>query len=81
MPPTELDIAERIVRLETKLDFIIAQIDKLPPSPICTAKHRELEDRLDTMETWRNRIVGALFVANILVVLFIDKIKKLFIAP
>jgi hypothetical protein len=33
MAPSETDIAERIVRLETKLDFLIAQIDKLPPSP------------------------------------------------
>jgi hypothetical protein len=78
MAPSEVDTASRIVRLETKLDFIIEKIDRLPPSPVCIAKHKELEDRLDAMETWRNRMVGAILVINILVVILMDKIRAFF---
>jgi hypothetical protein len=78
MAPSEVDTASRIVRLETKLDFIIDKIDRLPPSPVCIAKHKELEDRLDAMETWRNRMVGAILVINILVVILMDKIRAFF---
>jgi hypothetical protein len=75
MAPNEQATAERIVRLETKLDFIIDKIDRLPPSPACVSKHKELDDRLDAMETWRNRMVGAILVINILVVILMDKIR------
>lgn len=78
MPPTELDIAERIVRLETKLDFLIAQMDKLPPSPICVHKHVEFEARFTSIESWRNRAMGAILILNIVIVLFIDKFKQVF---
>lgn len=75
MAPSEIDTAERIVRLETKIDFLIGQIDKLPPSPACLAKHKELEDRIDTIELWRNRMIGAFLVLNIILVAIMDKIK------
>ena len=78
MAPTELDIAERIVRLETKLDFIINQMERLPPSPVCISKHTELDERLDDMEKWRNRAVGALLSANLLFILFMEKIRQFF---
>jgi hypothetical protein len=81
MAPNEQATAERIVRLETKLDFIIDKIDRLPPSPICTAKHKELDDRLDAIETWRNRAMGAVLVVNILFVLFMEKIKQAIFHP
>lgn len=72
------DIAERIVRLETKLDFLIAQMDKLPPSPACVGKHAEFEERFNSIESWRNRAMGAILIVNILVVVFMDKIRGLF---
>ncbi len=75
MPPSDIDIAERIVRLETKLDFLISQMDRLPPSPICLVKHKELEDRLDSMETWRNRAIGVFLILNILFVIALEKIR------
>lgn len=75
MASSEIDTAERIVRLETKIDFLIGQIDKLPPSPVCVAKHKELEERLDMMELWRNRMIGAFLVLNIILVAVMDKIK------
>ncbi len=75
MAPSDIDTAERIVRLETKLDFIIDRMEKLPPSPICIAKHTELEKRLDTIELWRNRMIGAFLVINVLVIAAMDKIK------
>lgn len=78
MPPTDLDIAERIVRLETKLDFIITQMERLPPSPVCVAKHKELDERLDDMDRWRNRAMGAILIINIVIVLFIDNFKQVF---
>ena len=73
-----VDIAERIVRLETKLDFIIGQIDKLPPSPVCIIKHKDLEDRLDAVESWRNRLIGVVMILNIALVVFLDKIRDFF---
>lgn len=78
MAPSEVDTASRIVRLETKLDFIIERIDRLPPSPICSAKHKEIDDRLESMETWRNRAMGAILVINVLVVIFMEKIRSFF---
>jgi len=78
MAPTDLDVAERIVRLETKLDFIIAQIDKLPPAPACVVKHKEFDDRFIALEAWRNRLIGIVMILNIAMVVFIDKIKNFF---
>jgi hypothetical protein len=78
MAPSEVDTASRIVRLETKLDFIIERLDRLPPSSVCVVKHKELDERLDAMETWRNRMVGAILVINILVVILMDKIRAFF---
>jgi len=78
MVTSDVDTASRIVRLETKLDFIIERIDRLPPSPACIAKHKEIDDRMDSMEMWRNRILGALFLANIILVIAMDKIRAFF---
>ena len=82
MSPPDVDTASRIVRLETKVDYIIERIDRLPPSPVCVAKHKEIEDRLDAFEAnaiaWRNRVVGAILVINILVVILMDKIRAFF---
>jgi len=75
MAPSEIDMAERVVRLETKIDFIIDRMEKLPPSPICIAKHNELDERLDTIELWRNRMIGAFLVLNIILAAVMDKIK------
>jgi hypothetical protein len=73
--PSDIDIAERIVRLETKLDFIINQIEKLPPSPVCVAKHKELDEKFVEMERWRNRAIGVLIALNILFVIATEKIR------
>jgi hypothetical protein len=82
MAPSEVDTASRIVRLETKLDFIIERIDRLPPSPVCVAKHKEIEDRLFLFENgsiaWRNRLVGGLLIINIALVVAMDKIRAFF---
>lgn len=72
------EMDERIVRVETKLDFIIAQMEKLPPSPTCVLKHAEYDEKFDEMASWRNRIVGAFLVINLGLVFFVDKIKALF---
>jgi hypothetical protein len=78
MPPNEQATAERIVRLETKLDFIIDKIDRLPPSPVCTAKHKEFEDKFDEIDKWRNRLVGVVLVINVMIVILMDKIRAVF---
>jgi len=76
MPPHDaLDIAERIVRLETKLDFLIAKATDERTSI------KELEHRIDSMEAWRNRAIGVFMVTNILFILFLDKIKGFFTSP
>lgn len=77
MASTEND-AERIVRLETKLDFLIGTIDKLPPSPSCLAKDIDFERRITSLETWRNRAIGALLVINIVLVITMDKLRAIF---
>ena len=78
MPPSDIDIAERIVRLETKLDFLISQMDRLPPSPVCITKHSEFETRISSMEAWRNKAIGIFMVMNVFLIIFIDKIKGFF---
>lgn len=80
-PRDPLDIAERIVRLETKLDFIIAQMEKPSPGPVCLAKHNEFELRFNALEAWRNRLIGIVMILNIAMVIFIDKIKGFFTTP
>lgn len=76
MPPNDpIDTAERLVRVETKLDFIIKALDDLPPSPTCLKKHEELDDRLSALEKFVNRAVGALIAVNILITVFAYKLK------
>lgn len=76
MPP-EADIVNenRLTRLETKLDFLIAQIEKLPPSSTCIANHAGHELRITSLEAWRNKAVGVMIAFNIFFILIIDKLK------
>lgn len=74
-PESDIMIEGRLVRLETKLDILIQQIDRLPPSPICIANHKDHEVRISSMEAWRNKAIGVLLAANIILALVIDKIK------
>jgi hypothetical protein len=76
MPPNDLiDTAERLVRLETKLDFILKALSDLPPSPTCLKNHEELDNRMTSMEKFVNRAVGALIAVNILITIFAYKLK------
>ena len=75
-PIDQIELAERIVRLETKLDFLIGQIDKLPPSPHCVAKHTDYEHRITSLERWRSQAIGALLILNIVFIVAIDKIRN-----
>jgi hypothetical protein len=88
----ESDMAERMVRVETKLDFLIGQIDRLPPSPACVVKHKEIDEkhegiwtRLDQvdkrfsgLEKWQNRVIGGFLALNIVLVLAMEKIRMFF---
>lgn len=74
----QIEIAERIVRLETKLDFLISQIDRLPPSPACIEQHEAISNRVTVLEAWRNRAVGVLLVINIVLVATMDKVLNFF---
>lgn len=79
MPPhDQIDTAERLVRLETKLDFLINSLNDLPPSPECVNKHEKIEERLTNIETWHNRTIGALVALNLLLTIFSEKIRGLF---
>ena len=76
MPPeNDIAIAERITRVETKLDFLIAQLEKLPPSPTCVLRHTEFETRVGSLERWRSQAIGALLILNIVFIVAIDKIR------
>ena len=83
-PSGDILIAERIVRLETKLDFLIAQIDRLPPSPVCVVEHKtlhvriddthaKLEERITLLEGWRNKALGVLLAVNIVIAAALTK--------
>lgn len=74
-PNDPIDTAERLVRVETKLDFILKALSDLPPSPTCLKKHEELDDRLSALEKFVNRAVGALIAVNILITVFAYKLK------
>ena len=76
MPPNDLiDTAERLVRLETKLDFILKALNDLPPSPTCLKNHETLEDRTTALEKFVNRAVGAMVAINIIITFFAYKLK------
>lgn len=89
VPPEKLEgTLERIVRLETKLDFLIAQLDRLPPSPACVSNHaevnarlksveEEVDNRLTSLEAWRNRAVGAVMIIVVVFNLLTEKILSL----
>lgn len=74
----QIEIAERIVRLETKLDFLISHIDRLPPSPVCVEQHEAIGNRVTVLEAWRNRAVGVLLVINVVLVATMDKVLNFF---
>lgn len=83
-----------MARVETKVDFIIARLEALPPSPVCVARHQEIEDtilkhreeldelvadvsaRVSSMEALRNRVIGGFLALNVLLMVFMDKVKK-----
>lgn len=66
---TDREFAERLVRIETKLDHIVeAQINR-------GKKHDELEERLQKVEDKVNRFLGALVVVNFLVLFFAEKLR------
>lgn len=73
----ESDMAERMVRVETKLDFLIGQIDKLPPSPACIVKHEEFTVRLTGLEKWQSRMIGVFLALNIMLVLAMEKVRHI----
>lgn len=81
----ETSTLERMARVETKVDFIIARLDTLPPSPVCVLRHQEIEamvhdvsERVANIESLRNKVIGAGLVLNVALIVFMDKIKKFF---
>ena len=68
-PNDPIDTAERLVRLETKLDFIIKSLEDTAP------RHKVLEERISSLEKFVNRAVGALIAINILITVFAYKLK------
>lgn len=79
MPPSDvIDTAERLVRVETKLDFIIKSLENPPPGPQCVQKHEDFEKRFTALERWHNMTLGALVIVNIVFAFFSDKLKGLF---
>ena len=76
MPPNDpIDTAERLVRIETKLEFLIKSMENLPPSPVCLRKHGELEERLSSMEKFVNRVIGIAIAVNIMITVLAYKLK------
>lgn len=70
MPPNDpIDTAERLVRLETKLDFIIKSMEGFTP------KHQDFDERINALEKFVNRALGAMVALNILITVFAYKLK------
>lgn len=66
MPPNDpIDTAERLVRVETKLDFLIESLKK----------HEELDGRIMSLEKFVNKAIGAMVALNILIAVFAYKLK------
>lgn len=61
--------AERLVRLETKMDFIIT---------VYIQKHEDVETRLKALERWHNLTVGGLIALNVLLTFLAPTIRGLF---
>ncbi|CAB4170106.1 hypothetical protein UFOVP1087_18 [uncultured Caudovirales phage] len=71
MPPNDLiDTAERLVRVETKIDFLIKHVENLPPNP-----NEKMEERITKLETFVNRAVGAMVTINVIITFFAYKLK------
>jgi len=69
MPPSDsIDTAERLVRLETKLDMVIKQLEN--PAP-----NKAQEERITALEKFVNRALGAAIAINIIITLFAYKLK------
>lgn len=68
-PNDPIDTAERLVRLETKLDFLIKSLEDTAP------KHKVLEERITSLERFVNRAIGAMVAVNILITVFAYKLK------
>lgn len=69
VPPSDIIIAERIARLETKLDFVVEQLKATP-------HHQALYARVAKIETWQAKIGGVLLAVNIFFILMLDKLKN-----
>lgn len=69
-----LDAAERLVRVETKLDFIIEHLKDPQPGPQMLEKFSELDRRITLLERWHNMTIGALVILNIALTFFSDNI-------
>lgn len=78
MPPTDaLDTAERLARVETKIDFLIESLKNLPPHKELVEKDAAIEVRVTKLETFVNRAIGVIIAANVLLTLFAYKLKAL----
>jgi hypothetical protein len=79
--------SDRLIVLETKVDYIIENMSTLPPSKKCEAYHEKNDEKLknleDNVETkfkeydrYQNRFIGGFIVLNIVFTLFLEKMKK-----
>lgn len=79
MPTTDpIDQAERLVRVETKLDFVIEFLKDIPISPAAVKVHEDFNRRIAAIEKWQNKVLGAIVAVNVFILLFTDKIKGIF---
>lgn len=69
MPETDIAVAERLVRLETKMDFIIN---------VYMQRHEDVETRLKALERWHNICVGGLVALNVVLTFTAPLIRGLF---
>lgn len=69
----EEEFAERLVRIETKVDMLIDN------NKTANAQRKELESRVEDIEKKLNVFVGALIAANFLLIFFAPQIRALFL--
>lgn len=53
----QLETGERLASIERSIKYIEDNLSKLPPSQACVVYHREMDERLDALEKFKNDIL------------------------
>ena len=61
---SNVDLGERVAKIETKIDFIIQHMESLPPSPQTLKRLDEIEAKADSVASFNENLKGKLAIAG-----------------